>query len=114
MKIPETKRFIPKAYELGTTLSQPNRSIKQITPKANHINKTKESQTFSLCMILIQIAQCLEWNIFLVILSVLLVTLTSSQPGLHVFFEKTILREYAGNLESNIVCPYVIEAHICW
>ena len=27
MKIPETKRFIPKGFELGTTLSQPNRSI---------------------------------------------------------------------------------------
>ena len=27
MEIPETKRFIPKGFELGTTLSQPNRSI---------------------------------------------------------------------------------------
>ena len=27
MKIPETKRFIPKGFELGTTLSQPNRSV---------------------------------------------------------------------------------------
>ena len=27
MEIPETKRFIPKWFELGTTLSQPNRSI---------------------------------------------------------------------------------------
>ena len=27
MEIPETKRFIPKGFELGTTLSKPNRSI---------------------------------------------------------------------------------------
>ena len=27
MEIPETKRFIPKGFELGTTLSQPNWSI---------------------------------------------------------------------------------------
>ena len=27
MEIPETKRFIPKGFELGTTLSQPNSSI---------------------------------------------------------------------------------------
>ena len=27
MEIPETKSFIPKGFELGTTLSQPNRSI---------------------------------------------------------------------------------------
>ena len=27
MEIPKTKRFIPKEFELGTTLSQPNRSI---------------------------------------------------------------------------------------
>ena len=27
MEIPETKRFIPKGFELGTTFSQPNRSI---------------------------------------------------------------------------------------
>ena len=27
MEIPESKRFIPKGFELGTTLSQPNRSI---------------------------------------------------------------------------------------
>ena len=27
MEIPETKRFIPKRFELGTTLSKPNRSI---------------------------------------------------------------------------------------
>ena len=27
MEIPKTKRFIPKGFELGTTLSQPNRSI---------------------------------------------------------------------------------------
>ena len=28
MEIPETKRFIPKGFELGTTFSQPNRSVK--------------------------------------------------------------------------------------
>ena len=27
MEIPETKRFIPKGFELGTTWSQPNWSI---------------------------------------------------------------------------------------
>ena len=27
MEIPETKRFIPEGFELGTTFSQPNRSI---------------------------------------------------------------------------------------
>ena len=27
MEIPETKSFIPRGFELGTTLSQPNRSI---------------------------------------------------------------------------------------
>ena len=33
MEIPETKRFIPKGSELGTTLSWPNRSISvQIKP----------------------------------------------------------------------------------
>ena len=31
MEIPETKRFIPKGFELGTTLSQPNRSVREIT-----------------------------------------------------------------------------------
>ena len=30
MEIPETKRFIPKGFELGTTLSWPNRSITSI------------------------------------------------------------------------------------
>ena len=29
MGIPETKRFIPKGFELGATLSWPNRSILQ-------------------------------------------------------------------------------------
>ena len=29
MEIPETKRFISKGFELGTTLSQRNRSINQ-------------------------------------------------------------------------------------
>ena len=29
MEIPETKRFIPKGFELGTTLSKPNRSIQK-------------------------------------------------------------------------------------
>ena len=28
MEIPETKSFIPNGFELGTTLSWPNRSIK--------------------------------------------------------------------------------------
>ena len=27
MEVPKTKRFIPKGFELGTTVSQPNRSI---------------------------------------------------------------------------------------
>ena len=27
MEIPKTKRFRPKGFELGTTVSQPNRSI---------------------------------------------------------------------------------------
>ena len=27
MEIPETKRFIPEGFELGTTFGQPNRSI---------------------------------------------------------------------------------------
>ena len=31
MEIPETKRFISKGFELGTTLSQRNRSINQST-----------------------------------------------------------------------------------
>ena len=30
MEIPETKRFIPRGFELGTTLSYPNRSIKKL------------------------------------------------------------------------------------
>ena len=29
MEIPETIRFIPKGFELGTTLSLPNRSIRE-------------------------------------------------------------------------------------
>ena len=38
-EIPKTKRFIPKGFELGTTLSQPNRSIgrRKTQNKASHI-----------------------------------------------------------------------------
>ena len=33
MEIPKTKRFIRKGFELGTTFSQPNRSIVVINEK---------------------------------------------------------------------------------
>ena len=38
-EIPKTKRFIPKGFELGTTLSQPNISIgrRKTQNKTSHI-----------------------------------------------------------------------------
>ena len=39
MEIPETKRFIPKGFELGTTLSYPIRSIVQVMFNANFYPK---------------------------------------------------------------------------
>ena len=32
IEIPETKRFIPKGFELVTTLSKPNRPVSQLSP----------------------------------------------------------------------------------
>ena len=43
MEIPETKRFIPKAFELGTTLSKPNRSM-----LSGEGNKNDEKATIGL------------------------------------------------------------------
>ena len=42
MEIPETKRFIPKGFELGTTLSKPNRSI--IFSLCNFIGREKKKK----------------------------------------------------------------------
>ena len=44
MKIPETKRFIPKGFELGTTLSQPNRSITSTALEKRKQKKTKQKK----------------------------------------------------------------------
>ena len=47
MKIPETKRFIPKGFELGTTLSYPN--ISMITPTVNiglRVTDPKDKRNF--------------------------------------------------------------------
>ena len=42
MELPETKRFIPKGFELGTTLSQPNRSI-TLVPSTSSTDKKSGS-----------------------------------------------------------------------
>ena len=47
MEIPETKRFIPKGFELGTTLSQPNRSI---TSTALEKRKKKKKKKMRYCL----------------------------------------------------------------
>ena len=44
--MPETKRFIPKGFELGTTLSQPNRSITY-----GYLPEKRSFHTFNLCLI---------------------------------------------------------------
>ena len=41
MEIPDTKRFIPKGFELGTTFSQPKRSIGET------LNKTMLQETWT-------------------------------------------------------------------
>ena len=49
MEIPETKRFIPKWFELGTTLSQPNWSIKQKSGQnsGDNLKHAKTDQYFT-------------------------------------------------------------------
>ena len=43
MEILGTKRFIPKGFELGTTLSWPNRSMNSLLHLCNrHINTGKD------------------------------------------------------------------------
>ena len=37
MEIPKTKRFIPKGFELGTTVSQPNRSTGTRKPRIRRL-----------------------------------------------------------------------------
>ena len=46
MEIPDTKRFIPKEFELGTTLSLPNRSITY-----GYLPENRSFHTFNLCLI---------------------------------------------------------------
>ena len=41
MEIPETKRFIPKGFELGTTVSWPNWSITTLIYTAENVLVTK-------------------------------------------------------------------------
>ena len=43
MEISETKRFIPKGFELGTTLSQPNMSITSTTLEKRKKKKKKKN-----------------------------------------------------------------------
>ena len=43
IEIPETKRFIPKGFELGITLSKPNRSVDHFRVPPDLIIKTRLS-----------------------------------------------------------------------
>ena len=49
MEIAKTKRFIHKGFELGTTLSQPNRSIECFHSRGQHLCKFIGT-TESVCM----------------------------------------------------------------
>ena len=48
MEIPETKRFIPKGFELGTILSQPNRSITSTALEKRKKKKKKKKMRYCL------------------------------------------------------------------
>ena len=43
MEIPKSKRFIPKGFELGTTLSWPNRSITSTALEKRKKNKKQKN-----------------------------------------------------------------------
>ena len=44
MDIPKSKRFIPKGFELGTTLSQPNKSITSTALEKRKKKKKKKKK----------------------------------------------------------------------
>ena len=49
MDIPKSKRFIPKGFELGTTLSQPNMSITS-TALEKRKKKKKKKKKLRYCL----------------------------------------------------------------